>query len=102
LIVYNYVESPTVPLSELVDAIKAHFGSRAPVFSIPLALLVPVAGITTALLGSKSPIHPARVRKAAMSTHIVPAWLQDARFPFRYSFDESLRHWSKLSPEDFR
>jgi len=102
LIIYNYVEHPTEPLGGLVEHIKQHLSSRAPVLHLPLPLLMPLATAVTGVLGSRSPVHPTRVRKAAMSTHIVPAWLADNAFKFRFPFTESLRHWSAIAPEDFR
>ena len=52
-------------------------------------------------IGMRSPIHPVRVRKAAQSTHIVPAELERLGFEFRYDFVRSLRHWMEVAPEDF-
>lgn len=100
-IVYNYVESPTEPLGELVRQTKSFLGSSAPVFRIPPALLSPVASAAQRIFGSSNPIHPVRVRKAAMSTHIVPQTLTDLGFPFRYPFLKSLEHWRSISPHDF-
>jgi nucleoside-diphosphate-sugar epimerase len=101
LIVYNYVESPTQPLSELVAEVKVLLHSHAPVLRLPQPLLLPAAAAAQALLGSRNPIHPTRVRKAAMSTHIVPGWLERAGFPFQYPFRASLEHWRGIAPEDF-
>lgn len=102
LFVYNYVETPTEPLGELVRQTKAFVGSRAPIFRIPLSVLSPAATLAQSLLGGSNPIHPVRVKKAAMSTHIVPAALQKLGFDFRYPFIKSLEHWQSISPEDFQ
>jgi nucleoside-diphosphate-sugar epimerase len=101
LIIYNYVESPTEPLGQIVREVKQFMHSRAPVLSLPLWALMPVATVLYATAGSRSPVHPVRVRKAATSTHIVPAWLEQRGFEFRYPFRESLRHWRDLAPGDF-
>jgi len=101
LLRYNYVEDPTEPLGALVDHIKAHLGSRAPVLPLPLALLVPAAGLINAALGGNSPIHPVRVRKAARPTHIVPGTLKALGFPFRFDFRTSLIDWQRQAPQDF-
>lgn len=101
LIIYNYVETPTQTLGEVVGEVKRFVGSRAPVLSLPTAVLLPVAHGVQAVLGSRTPVHPVRVRKAGMSTHIVPQWLIDNQFHFRYSFSESLRHWRSVAPQDF-
>ena len=101
VIVYNYVESPTEPLGALANITKKFLGSSAPVFAIPMPLLKAAASGAQAVFGSRNPIHPVRVRKAAMSTHIVPQWLADAGFTFRYPFDRSLEHWRGITPADF-
>jgi nucleoside-diphosphate-sugar epimerase len=101
LVVYNYVESPTEPLGELVRQTKAFLGSHAPVFRIPISVLSPVASVAQRFLGQNSPIHPVRVRKAGMSTHIVPQTLMDLGFEFRYPYLRSLEHWRSIAPRDF-
>ena len=98
---YNYVETPTEPLKELVEIIKEFLDASAVVFSIPLWALMPVAKTIQKFLGFKNPVHPVRVKKAATPTHIVPQSLMDKGFNFRYDFKNSLEHWSRVTPEDF-
>ncbi len=100
-VVYNYVESPTQPLNELVSGIKGFFNCKAFVIPIPLWMLLPVAKLVQALFGSRNPVHPVRVRKAATPTHIIPGTLEKMEFDFKYDFLSSLKHWLKVSPEDF-
>jgi nucleoside-diphosphate-sugar epimerase len=101
VLVYNYVERETLPLGDLVDVVKRFLGKSAPTLAIPLPLLTAAAGVVQVLTAGKSAIHPARVRKVATSTHIVPQFLTEAGFEFRYDFEASLKHWASVSPEDF-
>lgn len=101
VVIYNYVESPTEPLSDVVRAIRRHLGCRAIVLPLPLWMLLPAAHLVQACFGSRNPIHPVRVRKAATPTHIVPETLRGLGFEFKYDFAESLRHWQRVAPEDF-
>lgn len=101
LIRYNYVETPTEPLCELVKHIEAILGKESTTLALPLWLLLPVAHLIQLLTLGRSPIHPKRVRKAAMPTHIVPQWLTDHHFQFQYDFATSLKHWKTQRPEDF-
>ena len=101
LLLYNYVERETLPLGELVDTVKQFLGKSAPTLAIPLPLLTAAAGVVQILTAGKSPIHPARVRKVATSTHIVPQVLIDSGFEFRYRFQDSLKHWISVAPQDF-
>ncbi len=98
---YNYVEKETEPLSVLVDTVVGQLGIRRPTLRVPKSFLVAVASLAQLVSGGQSPIHPVRVRKAARSTHIVPAELLRLGFEFRYDFARSLAHWMTIAPEDF-
>jgi GlcNAc-P-P-Und epimerase len=100
-LVYNYVERDTLPLGDLVEVVKRHLSKSAPTLAIPLPLLTAAAGLVQVFTAGKSAIHPARVRKVATSTHIVPQFLIEAGFRFRYDFEASLKNWASVSPEDF-
>jgi nucleoside-diphosphate-sugar epimerase len=99
---YNYVECETEELGTLVKIVQEHLGKQIPTFTAPLPLLVAAAGVVQAVTGGHSDIHPARVRKVATSTHIVPQVLQDRGFKFRFDFRNSLQDWAGKAPEDFR
>lgn len=99
--VYNYVETPTEPLGELVNLIASELGVRSRMLSIPLWALVPVAHVVQILTGGRSGVHPMRVRKAATPTHIVPEALLSKGFVFRFPFAESLKDWRLKAPQDF-
>ncbi len=98
---YNYVETPTQPLIELTNIIKQYLGIRALILPVPLWILLPIAKAVHMVFGDKNPIHPTRVKKAAMSTHIIPKALMEHGFRFTYDFAGSLVHWKMLAPEDF-
>jgi nucleoside-diphosphate-sugar epimerase len=98
---FNYVESETETIGEMVRIIRRQLGCSAPVISMPSWLLQPVAAGVQLLTNGKSPIHPARVRKAATPTHIVPQRLNELGFRFAYDFRSSLDHWRSVSPQDF-
>jgi nucleoside-diphosphate-sugar epimerase len=98
---YNYVEYPTEPLGDVTKIIKRELDSKAPILSLPMPLLKPVAKVIYKLFGDRTPIHPRRVEKAAMATHIIPQVLLNHNFDFKYDFRTSLRHWKKQAPEDF-
>jgi nucleoside-diphosphate-sugar epimerase len=102
LIRYNYVETPTEPLSDLVAHVASFFGKKPRVLRLPKALLMPLAQVIQWLSRGRSPIHPKRVEKASTPTHIIPRWLLDQGFVFRYDFKSSLQNWKLIAPEDFR
>lgn len=98
LSIYNYVESPTEPLAALSGHIAKKLGKRECFLSVPLGLLILVALAVQVLTRGQSGLHPARVRKAATPTEIVPAELLRLGFPFRYDFASSLTDWEKKEP----
>jgi GlcNAc-P-P-Und epimerase len=99
---YNYVERETETLGGLVQEIQDEFRSRRPVPSLPTPLVVGVAYAVQALTRGRSAIHPARVKKAAQASHVVPRWLIEHDFEFRFDFRSSLTHWASVAPQDFR
>jgi GlcNAc-P-P-Und epimerase len=101
LITYNYVELETETLESLVRAIQDEFDCRRPVPSVPGPLVVGAAHLAQVVTRGRSSVHPVRVRKAAMPTHIVPRWLMEHGFTFRFDFRSSLRHWREVAPQDF-
>jgi nucleoside-diphosphate-sugar epimerase/glycosyltransferase involved in cell wall biosynthesis len=101
LIVFNYVEQDTETLADLVASIKDEFGYRRFVPSLPTWLVVAAARVAQLATRGRSSMHPVRVRKAAMATHVVPRWLGENGFDFRFDFRSSLRHWRETAPEDF-
>jgi nucleoside-diphosphate-sugar epimerase len=98
---YNYVEKETEPLRALVDHVAALLEVRPARLRAPKTLLMSAARIAQLATNGRSPLHPMRVRKAAQSSHIVPAELIRLGFDFRYDFPTSLRHWISVAPEDF-
>jgi nucleoside-diphosphate-sugar epimerase len=92
LILYNYVEQETETLENLCKVIAEEYKCRPPLFSIPLPILMPMAHLAQKITAGHSPLHPIRVRKAAMPTHIIPKWLIDNGFSFRWDFRTALRH----------
>jgi GlcNAc-P-P-Und epimerase len=102
VLIYNYVESPTEPLGELARLIAKELGRSPRVLRVPLFPLVALAHVVQTLSGGRSPIHPARVRKVATPTEIVPATLLRLGFVFRFSFVESLKDWRAKEAELWR
>jgi nucleoside-diphosphate-sugar epimerase len=105
LITYNYAENPTVPMKKLGDIIQTFLGIKRTIPTIPISALVVVASILQIMgkpFGKFSSIHPVRVRKAGFPTNVKPQYLIDNGFEFKYGFEESLKHWMSVSPEDFK
>ncbi|MFM7856497.1 MAG: NAD-dependent epimerase/dehydratase family protein, partial [Flammeovirgaceae bacterium] len=72
MLIYNYVETPTQSIREIVEITKKTIGSRAPIISIPPWVLLFVSSILLKVYKKSNSIHPIRVKKAGTPTHIVP------------------------------
>jgi nucleoside-diphosphate-sugar epimerase len=105
LIIYNYAENPIVPLKDMVDIVKDEFNYRKPVIKLPINVLVIIAFFIQMffkVIGKTSDIHPVRVKKAGFPTNIKPQYLIDHGFDFKYDFEEALKHWKFVEPNDFK
>ena len=105
LIVYNYAENPIVPLKDMVAVVKSEFNYEKPVIKLPIPFLAGIAffiQIFFKIIGKMSDIHPVRVKKAGFPTNIKPQYLIDEGFNFKYNFEEALKHWKSVEPEDFK
>jgi nucleoside-diphosphate-sugar epimerase/glycosyltransferase involved in cell wall biosynthesis len=100
-ILYNYVERETETLARLARLIQEEFGGSWPIPALPTPLVVAAAHVAQAATRGRSSLHPVRVRKAALPTHVVPGWLIGKGFDFRFDFGSSLTHWRTVAPEDF-
>jgi nucleoside-diphosphate-sugar epimerase len=100
-VLYNYSESPTLNLGEMVEVVKKVFPSRWPTLRVPLKMLLIVAHVIRVFVPS-GPVHPVRVKKAAFPTNVKPGYLISKGFEFKYGFSKSLLDWIEKSPEDFR
>lgn len=98
---YNYVERETETLGSLVQIVQDHFGKKIPTLTAPLPALKLVAALAQVATAGRSPIHPVRVAKTTISTHVLPELLIKLGFPFRYDFAVSLKDWAQKSPADF-
>ncbi|HSI98574.1 MAG TPA: hypothetical protein VK926_09440, partial [Gaiellaceae bacterium] len=100
-ILYNFADRNTETLEELVRAVQDEFDCHRIALSVPGSAVVGAAYALQAVTHGRSSLHPTRVRKASIPTHVVPRWLIDHGFEFRYDFRTSLRHWRAVAPEDF-
>jgi len=100
-VLYNYVERHTETLEELVHDVQDEFDCHRTALSVPRNVLVGAAFVAQVATYGRSPLHPTRVRKASIPTHVVPRWLIEHGFEFRYAFRSSLRHWRTVAPGDF-
>ncbi len=103
-ILYNYAENPSVSLKEMISITKKECNYKRPIFRLSLKLLIGASyfiRIISKLTGRKTKIHPIRVKKAGLSTNIIPQYLIENKFEFKYNYREALKHWRANFPDQF-
>lgn len=104
LVLVNMSMSPSPSVQEYVAAIQEVKGCKRFVMSLPFNLLYPASfliEIVSRLFAKKQPISPVRLRKLVKSNDIVPQYLLDQKYEFKYSLLSAMQEWKDLSPEDW-
>jgi Nucleoside-diphosphate-sugar epimerases len=101
LFIYNYVEKETESLGEMIKIINTVVNKKTHIIRLPFKLVQFAAFILYKINPNLNGVHPARVKKVARPTHIIPKVLIEKDFKFNYDFLKSLYHWKQISPNDF-
>lgn len=103
-VLYNF-SLPTPPtLEEYVDTTKAVLGVHRFVPTLPFGALLATSHLVQAVasvFGVDQPIHPERVRKLKVDNQIIPQFLIDQGYPFKYSLSQSLEDWKRDVPDEW-
>lgn len=54
------------------------------------------------LLGINQPIDPVHIKKLRKSNNVIPKYLSDNGYKYRYSFKEAMVDWRESQPDDWR
>ena len=72
--------------------------------AVPYLLLLgawyPVEALSRPL-GLHQPTSPVRIRNLVLSNNIIPGYLREAGYQYRYTLEEALSDWYKERPEDW-
>jgi GlcNAc-P-P-Und epimerase len=102
---FNFTMDPAPTVEEYVNTICQVAGVRRFVPSIPYLLLLGASYPIEALcrpLGIHQPISPVRVRKLVRSNNIVPKFLREHGYQYRYTLEQALADWRREKPEEWR
>jgi GlcNAc-P-P-Und epimerase len=96
---YNFCHPDRYTSADICAAFSAVAGYPAPRFVAPFWLLALIAlGFEMlSMLGFKTDINRARVRKLCQSTNMVPRRLQEVGFSYRYNLVDGLTAWKASS-----
>lgn len=101
---FNMTMNPGPSIEEYVDAVCEVAHVRRTIPGVPYGLLLAVGYCIDVLarpLGVSHPFSPVRIRKLVRSNNIVPTFLAENGYPFRYSLATALRDWRESCPEEW-
>ena len=103
-VLYNFSFPEPPELERYVDAIKTVGGYHKPVPVIPYALVIMISYVLLAIskpLGVSTPAHPERVKKLRVDNQIIPQFLIDESYPYKYDLVGSLEDWKSDTPDEW-
>ena len=102
---FNMSMNPGPSIGEYVDSVCRTQGIKRFIPSIPYKVLISVAYLIDLLakpLGIKHPFSPVRIRKLVRSNNILPTYLVNHDYQFKYTLDSAFADWKKSRPEEWK
>lgn len=102
---YNATMNPGPSIEEYVNEIKDVAGIRRYVPNLPSPILLIVAYLIELVakpLGINHPFSPVRVKKLIRSNNIIPTYLAENEYKFKFTLKEALIDWKKEYPEEWK
>jgi nucleoside-diphosphate-sugar epimerase len=105
VLVFNMSMNPGPSIEEYVEAIARVARLKVWIPSVPSALLLLVAygiEIIAKPLRIQHPFSPVRIKKLIRSNNILPTYLVENGYEYKYSLDEAFIDWKVDCPEEWR
>ena len=102
---YNATMNPGPSIEEYVNEIKDVAGIRRYVPNLPSPILLMAAYLIELVakpLGISHPFSPVRVKKLIRSNNIIPTYLAENEYKFKFTLEEALIDWKKEYPEEWK
>ena len=102
---FNMSMNPGPSIEEYVDSIARVSEIKVWIPQVPSFVLLAVAymiDIVARPLGINHPFSPVRIRKLIRSNNILPTYLVENGYEFKYSLDQALSDWKKDCPEEWQ
>ncbi len=104
VVLYNFSSGVAPTIREYVTTICEVAGIRRYVPNIPYILLLTASHFIELFakpFGVKHPFNPVRIRKLVKSNDVVPDWLLENGYSYKYDLKSSFQDWKKDKPEDW-
>jgi nucleoside-diphosphate-sugar epimerase len=101
---FNMTMSPAPSMEDYVDNIIKVAGIKRFIASIPFSIMYPASFLVEGfakIIGVNQPISPVRIKKLVKSNNIVPGYLKDSGYEFKYSLESALRDWREDMPSEW-
>jgi nucleoside-diphosphate-sugar epimerase len=102
---FNMTMNPGPSIQEYVEAIARVSKIKIWVPSVPSALLFVMAYIIELVarpLGIQHPFSPVRIKKLIRANNILPTYLVEQGYEYKYSLDDAFVDWKKDCPEEWQ
>ncbi len=102
--VFNMSMNPGPSIQDYVEAIANVAKIKIWIPSVPSAFLVFIAYVIQGLLkplAIQHPFDPLRIKKLIRSNNILPTYLVENEYDYKYSLDDALIDWKKDCPEEW-
>jgi nucleoside-diphosphate-sugar epimerase len=101
---FNMSMNPGPSIEEYVNSIARVAKIKVWIPNLPSSFLFIIAysiDLIAKPLGIKHPFSPVRIRKLIRSNNILPTYLVENGYDYKYTLDEALADWKKDCPEDW-
>ena len=102
---FNMTMNPGPSIGEYVEAVCTAADVKRFIFTLPYGLLLVVAktiDVLTIPLGIKHPFSPVRIKKLVRSNNVLPNYLVEKNYPFRYTLQSAFEDWLISCPEEWK
>ncbi len=102
---FNMSMNPGPSIEEYVSSITRIAKIKVWIPNVPSFLLFIIAysiDLIAKPFGIKHPFSPVRIRKLIRSNNILPTYLVENGYDFKYTLDEAFADWKKDCPEEWR
>lgn len=103
-LMFNFTMDPAPTVEEYVNSICRVAGVRRLILSVPAFFLLWVSyfiNIFARPLNIHHPFSPVRIRKLIRSNNIVPGFLRENGYQYKYTLDQAMEDWKREGPEDW-
>jgi len=102
---FNMTMNPGPTIRDYAETVCKVAGVKRWIHSVPYRVLWVAAYLIDVFarpLGIKHPFSPVRIRKLVRSNNILPSYLVNNEYPYRYTLEAAFADWKQSCPEEWR